>query len=89
MDVLISKIYEDYDNEIALNNSNNIKYHSENSVELYINNIQSNSDKVSELIKAKINYINLYEAYSDIIYKINTYFREAEEEFNNDIYIIK
>ena len=86
MDVLINKIYDDYNNEIASNNSNNIKYHSENSVELYINNIQSNSDKVSELIKAKINYINLYETYSDIINKINSYFREAEEEFNNDIY---
>ena len=86
MDLMINKIYIDYDNEMINTNNKSIKYLSENAVNIYINDIEYNANKTSELIKTKIKYINLYEMYSNNINTLNIIFKKAGEEFNNDIY---
>ena len=86
MDLMINKIYTDYDNEIMSNNSNSIKYFTENAVNIFINNIEYNANKTSDFIKTKIKYINLYEMYSDNIKALNLLFKKTGEDFNSDIY---
>ena len=86
VDLMINKIYIDYDNEMINTNNKSIKYLSENAVNIYINDIEYNANKTSELIKTKIKYINLYEMYSNNINTLNIIFKKAGEEFNNDIY---
>ena len=86
MDLLVNKIYDDYDNEMISSNINGIKYYSENASERFSNEIQTSSDKTTKLIKTKIKYINLYETYSNNINEINYIFKKAGEEFYNDIY---
>ena len=86
MDLLVNKIYDDYDNEMTSSNINGIKYYSENTSERFSNEIQIASDKTTQLIKTRIKYINLYETYSNNINEINYIFKKAGEEFNNDVY---
>ena len=86
MDLLINKIYNDYDEEMSSNNNNSIKYYSEEALKIFINDIELNTDKTSDLIKTKIKYINLYENYSENINNINNIFKKAGEDFNNEIY---
>ena len=86
MNLMINKIYIDYDNEMMTTNSNSIKFLSENAVNIFINDIEYNTNKTSELIKTKIKYINLYEMYSDNINTINLILKKAGEDFNNDVY---
>ena len=63
-----------------------IKYFSEDALKKYINNIEFNSDKTTQIIKTKIKYINLYEIYSENINNINNIFKKAGENFTNEIY---
>ena len=86
MDLLVNQINDDYQNEMMSDNCNGIKYYSENSSDKFINDIEISANKTTELIKEKINYINLYEIYSNNINEINDIFKNAEEEFANDIY---
>ena len=86
MDTLGENIYNDYDNEMSLENNNSIKYYTENLAKEYYNEIEEKANNVSDRIKLKINYINLYEKYSNNINLLNNINKNITENFNNDIY---
>ena len=87
MDILINNIYDDYEGEISLNNNKSIKYYIEKRVEEYNYNIEEKSNNITEYIKSKIKFINLYEKYSNNINIMNNIYKKINEEFKNDIYI--
>ena len=85
MDLLIANINEDYNKEMSLKNENNIKYNTEIMINNFIEEIDEKSNALIEQIKLKIEYINLYEKYSNNIGIINNISDKSFYEFNNDI----
>ena len=81
-----SNIIQDYENEMSLSNNNSIKTNKENLIQNCIENINNKSDEVTNQIKEKIQYMNLYETYANNIEIINEINNKSYIEFNNDMY---
>ena len=86
MDSLVGNIYNDYNSEMSLENNNSIKYYTESLSKEHYNEIEEKANNVTEQIKLKIKYINLYEIYSNNINILNIINKNITENFNNDIY---
>ena len=71
LDSLMSNIYDDYKNEMLIDNSNSIKLNSEIKSKIFLNKIENKSNDVTSKIKGKINYIKLYVLFSEILDYIN------------------
>ena len=86
MEILNKNINDDSEYEMNINNKNSIKYISNERALKFLSNVENKSENVVNKIKAGINNINIYEAYSknnDIINDINN---KTFIEYLNDIY---
>ena len=91
MDLITKNIYQDYDENMNLNNDNSLKLYSYNKVNLFLNETGEKSKETIENIKSKINNIHLYELFTgnvDIINDINnkTIVENINNIYNNIIY---
>ena len=91
IDLLISDINNDFQNEMNLGSNNSIKFISNQKAESFLYNTEDKSNKVIDDIKKRINNIELFELYSnniDIINNINnkTIIENINEIYNNIIY---
>ena len=87
IDLLISDIEDDFQNEMNLRNNNSIKFISNQKAESFLYNTEDKSNKVIEDIKKRINNIELFELYSNNIDIINNINNKTIIENINEIYI--
>ena len=86
LELLISNINIDYNNQISINNNKSIKFYSELKSKIFLNETEFNSNEVIGNIKSKINYINIYDIYSDNLNFINYIHNKSLIEFIDNIY---
>ena len=86
MDLLVSNINDDYDNEMNLSNEQGIKYHSNKLAIKFLMNIEDQSNEVIENIKSRINNFYIYQSYSENIDELNNINNKTIIEYINDIY---
>jgi len=86
MDMPIIKINKDYESEMSLNNKNGIKNYSYKKQKEFEEDIEIKSNNLIRKIKSKINYIQLYDLYSENIDIINNINNRTINEYINDIY---
>ena len=86
MDIIIERIYLDYDNEMSIDNQNSVKYYSEEKSFELLEKIDDKSNDVIKHIKHKIKYINLYEKYCENLDAINNINNKTIFEFNDKLY---
>ena len=86
IEILDNNIFNDYEEEMSLDNANSIKYDKENIIKKYIEDIDEKTYKVIEEIKIKIQFMNYYENYANNIQIINEITNKSFIEFNNEMY---
>ena len=86
MELLISNINDDYNNEMNLSNEQGIKYHSNKIAFEFLMNIEDQSNRVIENIKSRINNFYIYQSYSENIDELNNINNKTLIEYINDIY---
>ena len=86
MDMPIIKINKDYESEMSFNNENGIKNYSYKKQNEFEEDIEIKSCNLIKKIKSKINYIQLYDLYSENIDIINNINNRTINEYINDIY---
>ena len=83
LDLLISNINNDYNNEMSIDNIQSIKFDIDLKSKNYYIQIEQKSDYTIQKIKEKINYIKLYEIYTDNLDMINNIHNKTMIELIN------
>ena len=81
LDMIIININKDYESQMSLQNENGIKKYSLKKEEEFLINTEEKSDILIGKIKSKINYIELYELYSENLDSINNIINKTINEY--------